>query len=120
MNINKIAQKWENNYKNELLEIIPNDYEDSEIEGLITYLENTINNDGLIDELIDSKIDTYYYDLRVWAVENYGYIEDALEEFGTSKDYHKDIQMGQYVYYSEEISEAINELIDYIKDNNNV
>ena len=84
---------------------------------MIDFLEYGINDNGAICELIDDYKDIYYYDLRLWAVDNYKYIEDALEEFGTSKDYHRDIQMGQYLYYSEEIYNCIDEMIVHIKDN---
>ena len=71
-----------------------------------------INDNGCIDELIDSMIDVYYHDLRAWAVDNYNYIEDALEAFGTSNDWHKDIQMGQYMELNEGINEELHQIIN--------
>lgn len=68
--------------------------------------------DGGIHELIDSHIDIYYYDLRKWAVDNYGFIEQAMEE-GLCEgvtDFHKLIQFGQFVKLSIEAREIIEDL----------
>ena len=63
-------------------------------------LEEELNHDGSIDDLIDSNIDIYNYDLRKWAVDNYEYIEDAIAEGLVDTDdfdFHKAIQSGQYL-----------------------
>jgi len=68
--------------------------------------------DGGIHQLIDSSVDIYYYDLRKWAVDNYGFIEQAMEE-GLCEgvtDFHALIQYGQYVQLSEEAREIIDDL----------
>jgi len=117
MNIEKIFKDFKSKYKEEILSIINDNFSYNGLYNLIDFLEYGINDNGAICELIDDYKDIYYYDLRLWAVDNYKYIEDALEEFGTSKDYHRDIQMGQYLYYSEEIYNCIDEMIVHIKDN---
>ena len=68
--------------------------------------------DGSVHELIDSSIDIYYHSLREWAVDNWAHVEDAISE-GLAEgvtDYHKLIQLGQYVQLSEEAREAVEEL----------
>ena len=87
---------------------------------IIDFLNDDDNNyiSDLISEYSDSKVDIYYYDLRKWSVENYGYIEDAVDEFGTGDkfDFHKAIQMGQYLAYSQEFYEMVSEFKDYIEE----
>jgi len=121
LNIEKIALGYESEYKVELLEIISYDFDSKDLNDLIYYLDNDINDNGAIDQLIDNNIDIYYYYLRKWAVDNYEYIEQYHNEFGVSEefDYHKSIQGGQYCYYSEEIYTAINDLIDHINSKYN-
>lgn len=83
-----------------------NDFEHAE--DIINHLDD----DGSLHEIIDGQIDVYYYDLRKWVVENYNYVEEAMEE-GLAEgetDFHKLIQIGQYVYYRELMSEAVDEL----------
>lgn len=75
-------------------------------------LYDALEYDGSVHDIVDGMIDIYYYDLRKWAVDNYGYIEDAMEE-GLCEgvtDFHKLIQMGQYVAYREEANQAIEEI----------
>ena len=69
---------------------------------------------GSIHELIDSNIDIYNYDLRVWAVSNYDYVDEAIEQGLTDArgDYHRLIQCGQYVKLSEESYELVEELFN--------
>jgi len=117
MNIEKIFNGLESKYKEEIIDIIDDNFNDKGLDSLISFLKDSINDNGAVDDMIDGYIDIYYYDLRLWAVENYNYIEDALVEFGTSKDYHQDIQMGQYLFYREEIYSCFDEMIEHIKDN---
>lgn len=100
--------------KQEVLDLIKqknvdiNDWDDAH------ELYEALDYDGSLHELIDSSIDIYYYDLRKWSVENYSYIEDAIEEGlceGVS-DFHKLIQVGQYMYYSEQMREVIEEVFN--------
>ena len=75
-------------------------------------LYEALDYDGALHELIDGMIDIYYYDIRKWAADNYGYVEDAIEEGLTEgvTDYHQLIQIGQYIYYRNEANEAIEEI----------
>jgi len=117
MNIEKILNGFESEYKEDIMDIINYNFNDNDLDSLISFIEDSINDNGDIDELIYSYIDIYYSSLREWAADYYHYIEDALEEFGTSKDYHKDIQTGQHLYYQEEINNCIDEMIEHIRDN---
>tara|TARA_R100001244_G_scaffold36527_1_gene33477 strand:- start:5985 stop:6353 length:369 start_codon:yes stop_codon:yes gene_type:complete len=75
-------------------------------------LYEAIDYDGSMNSIIDSEMDIYYYDIRKWAVDNWEYVEQAIEEGlceGVS-DYHKLIQSGQWVYYSEQAREAVEEI----------
>ncbi len=64
---------------------------------------------GGVHEIIDSSINVYYYDLRKWAVDNYGYIEEAMEEGFCEgvTDFHALIQAGQYVALYAEAVELV-------------
>ena len=68
--------------------------------------------DGRLHELIDSSIDIWNYDLRKWSVDNYEYIEIALEEglLEGVTDFHKLIQMGQCVAAQNEMYEVVQEV----------
>jgi len=75
-------------------------------------LYDELDYDGSVHELVDGMIDIYYHDIRKWAVDNWEYVEDAMAE-GLCEgvnDYHKLIQVGQYVYYREQANEAIEEV----------
>ena len=100
--------------KNQILEAIEykelnlNDYTES------YELTDALDYDGSLHEIIDGFIDVYYYNIRKWAVENWEYVEQAIEE-GLCKgvtDYHKLIQSGQYCYYHEQANEAIEEIFE--------
>lgn len=75
-------------------------------------LYNDLDYDGSIHELVDGMIDIIYHDLRKWAVDNYNYIDQAIDE-GLSTDetdFHHSIQLGQFVYFSEQANLAIEEI----------
>ncbi len=89
-----------------------------DFQELIDWLED--DSSDVISELADSKVDIYNYDLRKWSVDNYGYIEDAIAEFGIDEknpDFHKVIQMGQYYAHSNEFYTLVQEFKDYIEAN---
>ena len=68
---------------------------------------------GELHEIIDNEIDIYYYDLRQWAVANYEYCEEAIDEGLTDgSDYHQMIQAGQYVKYQRDANEYIEQLFE--------
>lgn len=73
-----------------------------------------------ISDLSDSMVDIYNYDLRKWSLNNYNYIEEAVEEFGYDSknfDFHKVIQLGQFYAYNNEFYEMISQFKQYIKNN---
>jgi len=72
-----------------------------------------------IAELSDAKIDAYHYKLREWVVDNYSFVEDAIREFGVDArkpDFHKMIQMGQYLAYSNEFQTMVSDFGQYINE----
>ena len=81
-------------------------------------LYEALDYDGSLHEIIDGKIDVYYYYIRKWAVDNYNYVEDAIEEGLTEgvTDYHALIQSGQYVYFRELANEALTHIFDTFKE----
>ena len=75
-------------------------------------LIEALDYDGSVQEIANANVDVYYYDLRKWSVENYSYIEDAMEE-GLCEgvtDFHALIQVGQYVSFRNEANEIIEQL----------
>lgn len=104
----------------DLLELFERHYEDDEVEELNDYdVRDTLDYEGSLHELIDGKIDIYNYDLRQWAVDNYEYVEQAVDEglVDTSDfDFHGAIQAGQYVYYQEQMSEELERLVGLINE----
>ena len=72
---------------------------------------------GSLHSLIDSAIDIYNYDLRKWVVDNYNYIEDAMEE-GLCEgvtDFHKLIQIGQYHMYQQEMYQCVEAIFEQLE-----
>jgi len=120
-NISKIREALEysnNDMLESILEIMEYKESDLDITGWTdsSDLYDFLDYDGSLHERIDGAIDIYYYDLRKWAVDNYSYIDDAIEEGITDgNDFHQLIQSGQYCYYREEANRAIelifNELV---------
>ena len=103
--------------KEELKELI--EYKELNIEDYNDHHElyDALEYDGSVHELIDGMIDIYHHDLRVWAVENYGYVEQAIEEgLADGTDYHASIQAGQYLAYSEDAWEAIEEVYEELTE----
>lgn len=73
----------------------------------------------VISEIADNNIDIYYNDLFEWLKDNYGYIEEALAEFGTPTNYNghvdfiKIIQQGQYLAYEQELYENLKDILKF-------
>lgn len=75
---------------------------------------DALDYDGRLHEIIDSYICIYYYELRQWAVDNWEFVEEAMEEGlceGVS-DYHKLIQIGQYVSLRQDALYAVQSIYD--------
>lgn len=72
-------------------------------------------NDGyicdVIAEISDDHVDIYYSDLFEWCKGNFGYVDEWLEECGSSGDIIKDIQGGQYKQISDELYENMEEML---------
>ncbi len=120
LNVQKVLNEFESDFKGEIIEVITYNFTENSLLDLISFLEDEINDNGAIDEVIDRQIDIYYYDLRKWFVDNFDYVDQAIEEFGKSDDIHKDIQMGQHLYYSELVNECVNDIIEFIEGKYNV
>lgn len=82
----------------------------------------------IMTEIADNNVDIYYSELFKWAADNYGYIEEAADEFGQPTnsrgkfDFIKLIQQGQYFAYEQELYEnfkdiVLNRLYNYIVSN---
>lgn len=73
----------------------------------------------MISEVADSFVDIYNDDLLDWAKNNYNYIEEALDEFGTPQDnngkadFFQMIRQGQYLYYDNLFYDNIDNFIKY-------
>lgn len=106
--------------KDDLMDLLSG-YSFNDFNELIDYLEDNDSNyiGDNISSLSDSKVDIYNYDLREWAVDNYSYIEEAIDEFGMPDkfDFHKCIQLGQYYVYNNEFYALVSEFKSYIEDN---
>ena len=98
--------------KDELKELIINNIDKHDDIQDSHDLNESLNYSGGVDEIIDSHIDIYNYDLRQWAVDNYNFIEDAMDE-GLAEgvtDFHKLIQCGQYVALTQDAWQYMEEL----------
>ena len=76
-------------------------------------LNEALDYDGRLHEIIDGMIDIVNYNIRKWAVDNWDYVEQAIEEGLTDLedlDYHSMIQSGQFCYYTEQANEALEEI----------
>ena len=86
-----------------------NDQCDIEVYDIIDAMDYS----GELHAIIDGEIDIYYHDLRQWAVDNWEYCEDAMNEgICDGTDYHAMIQAGQFMKYSEDANEYITELFE--------
>lgn len=73
----------------------------------------------MISEVADSFVDIYTSNLLDWAKNNYSYIEEALDEFGTPTDsngrvdFLKIISQGEFLYYESLFYDNLDEFIKY-------
>ena len=100
--------------KDELKELLLNNVSADETFTDSGELYDHLDYSGGIHEIIDSNIDIYYYDLRKWAVDNYNWIDEAIESglTGENADFHQLIQAGQYVALNQEAVELVEELFN--------
>lgn len=89
-----------------------------DIELILEALEpSELDYNGACHEQIDGMIDIYYYELRKWAMDNYAWIEQAIENgICDGTDFHKSIQCGQYEYYNDQFYSALSELVSEINN----
>jgi len=92
--------------------------DDITIDEIIEHLEpSDLDYSGACHEQIDSMIDIYNYDLRKWAVDNWEWCEQAVENGLTDgTDYHKMIQCGQYEYYNDQFYSALDDLTSELEN----
>lgn len=93
-----------------------------------TYCDNICDyNSGyicdVINEISDNNINIYYYDLFEWCKNNFNYVNDWIDECGSSGDIIKDIQGGQYKQISGELYDNMEEMLllfayNYLYNNN--
>ena len=124
LNIEKILKKCDLDFETDFLsERLPYiDFKD--FTELMEYLNGDSSSNYMQDDLheyADGLIDIYYYDLRKWAVENYSYIEEAIDELGSPEpfDFHKAIQYGQYKYYTQQCYEDVENFKEWLEENYN-
>ena len=78
--------------------------------GTTDYIQDSLN------EKADGLIDIYYSDIYKSVPEFSEWINQAKEEFGTNESIDKEIQQGQYLFYSEVLG-VINDLFGEYLDN---
>ncbi len=100
--------------KEDIKDLIERTLEGDESFSNVWELYEHLDYDGALHHLIDGSIDIYDYDIRKWAVGNWHFVEEAMEE-GLCEgvtDYHKLIQAGQYVSLSNDADEYVKELFE--------
>ena len=100
--------------KDDILDLIRNNVATDDTFTDCYELYDHLDYDGGVHQIIDSNIDIYYYSLRQWAVDNYEYIEQALDE-GLAEgvtDFHKLIQCGQFMQLCEKARDCVEELYE--------
>jgi len=98
--------------KNDIKDLLLNNIDSSDVFADSGELYDHLDYSGGVHEIIDSSIDVYYYDLRKWAVDNYDFIDEAIESGLVAEgcDFHTLIQVGQYVALNAEAIELVEEL----------
>lgn len=73
----------------------------------------------IISEIADNNIDMYTVDLLEWAKNNFSYIEEGLDEYGTptdsngKADFLRIIQQGQYIEYEHDLYDNLEDSLIY-------
>lgn len=108
-------------FDEEVVDFVTNDrlFEELEFENYtdIDYDSLHIEAFDRVHELADGRVEIYYYKIRQWAVDNWTYVEDAMDE-GLAEgvtDYHKLIQIGQYYKHEQYLRENLYNLLEEIK-----
>lgn len=112
--------KMKNNTIKERKEELKNNLNNTYCDNICNYSEGYICD--IITEIANNNVDIYYNDLFEWCKGNFSYVNDWIEECGSSNDIIKDIQGGQYKQISEEIYENLEDMMllfayDYMFNN---
>lgn len=85
-------------------------------------LRDALDYDGTLHEIIDGNIEIYTHKLWQWAAENYEYVDQAIEEGLASLESGiiSCLQSGHYMQLSEEANEALEEIFNEFKANEEV
>lgn len=108
----------DNDMVNEVIEYVEID-ENADIDEILEHLDpSNLDYSGACHERIDSMVDMHCEDLRKWAVDNYEWVERAIENglCADMSDYHKAIQCGQYEFYNDQFYSALSELTSEIEN----
>ena len=75
-------------------------------------LYEALDYSGLVHEVICSNLDIYNYDLRKWAVDNWHWVDEALDQgiHTENTNYHDLIKWGQYMALQDEANGYMDEL----------
>ena len=76
-------------------------------------LYETLTYDGTLYEIADGFVDIYYYNIRQWAVDNYDWVETAIQEGLVDMenfDFHTAIQAGQRLMLEDEARDFVEEI----------
>ena len=76
-------------------------------------LYETLTYDGTLYEIAEGFVDIYYYNIRQWAVDNYDWVETAIQEGLVDMenfDFHTAIQAGQRLMLEDEARDFVEEI----------
>tara|TARA_R110002126_G_scaffold66458_1_gene168997 strand:- start:39 stop:413 length:375 start_codon:yes stop_codon:yes gene_type:complete len=76
-------------------------------------LYETLTYDGTLYEIAEGFVDVYYYNIRQWAVDNYEWVETAIQEGLVDMenfDFHTAIQAGQRLMLEDEARDFVEEI----------
>jgi hypothetical protein len=100
--------------KEDIKDLIINEINSDQIFEDSHDLYESLDYSGLVHELICSNLDVYNYDLRKWAVDNWHWVDEALDQgiVTENTNYHDLIKWGQYMALQDEANGYIDELFN--------
>ena len=119
MGINKPTITKGDNMKQTILDAI--EYKEINLADLTdaSELYETLTYDGTLYEIAEGFVDIYYYNIRQWAVDNYDWVETAIQEGLVDMenfDFHNAIQAGQQLMLEDEARDFVEEIYtEYLK-----
>lgn len=108
---------------NELLNELKENINDTSKDFIFTYrTSSSAYICDAITEFADVKVDIYYADRAKWFAENWGKVNEANDELGSTGDVMQDIAQAQYLDNFNQLNEDIDNIIlimacDYLIDN---